>query len=119
MLLQLSQVEGILLRHSIKGITMKTTINFEQFQQSFIGAGRAYNFTEEGLEVLFNFLEDLEEATGSDLELDVIALCCEYAEASDDDIKESYDIEGDVLAYLAHNTMVVGTTDSTIIYAEF
>ena len=98
---------------------MKTTINFEQFQQAFIDANRAYNFTEEGLKVLFNFLEALEEDTGEEIELDVLALCCEFEEATEDAIKECYGLDGYVLGYLEYHTMVVGTTDNTIIYAEF
>jgi len=35
---------------------------------------RKTNFSYEGLEILFEYLEELEESTGEEIELDVIAL---------------------------------------------
>ena len=40
------------------------------------------NFTYEGKRALFDYLENLEEDTGTEIELDTIALCCEYSEYS-------------------------------------
>ncbi len=41
------------------------------------------NFTYEGLRALFEYLEDLSEGTEQNIELDVIALCCDYSEYRD------------------------------------
>ena len=38
------------------------------------------NFSYDGLKALFEYLEEYEEGTGEEVELDVIALCCDYAE---------------------------------------
>jgi hypothetical protein len=38
------------------------------------------NFSYDGLKALFEYLEEYEEGTGEEVELDVIALCCEYTE---------------------------------------
>lgn len=62
---------------------MKKTINFYEFEQEFIGYNRGNNFSYAGKKALFDYLEDLESDTGKEIELDVIALCCEYTEYAD------------------------------------
>jgi len=44
------------------------------------------NFTYKGLRYLFNYLDDLSEDTDENIQLDVIALCCDFSEYKD--IKE-------------------------------
>ena len=61
---------------------MKTTINQYEFIRAFKDMNRGGHFTNEGLRCLFNYLEGYEEDTGEEIELDVIALCCEYTEYS-------------------------------------
>jgi hypothetical protein len=71
------------------------------------------------LESLFNYFEELEDGTGEALELDVIAICCEYSEESPESIAASYglDIEGlgdddardVVVVYLETRTSIVDT----------
>jgi hypothetical protein len=41
---------------------------------------RKDTFTYEGKKALFDYLEQYEDSTGEPLELDIIALCCEYTE---------------------------------------
>ena len=41
---------------------------------------RPDNFSYEGLELLFEYLDNLSNETGIDIELDVIAICCDFAE---------------------------------------
>ena len=50
------------------------------------------NFSYDGLKALFEYLEEYEEGTGEEVELDVIALCCEYMEY--DSLKEYNDDYG-------------------------
>lgn len=59
---------------------MKQSVNLYDFEQAFKDHERQNNFSYEGLKALFEYLENYEEDTGSELELDVIALCCEYSE---------------------------------------
>ena len=60
---------------------MKETVrSVYRFREAFAEAGRKEQFSYEGLEILFNHLEEFEEMTGEEIELDVIAICCEYAE---------------------------------------
>ena len=59
---------------------MKKTINEDQFVQAFKDYGRENQFSREALKALFEYIEGLEEDTGEETELDVIALCCEFTE---------------------------------------
>ena len=59
---------------------MKQTINFYNFSDEFRKAGRADQFTYKGQRAIFEYLEGYEESTGEEVELDVVAICCEYSE---------------------------------------
>ena len=61
---------------------MKQTVNFNDFRDAFRAFDRMENFSYEGMQALFDYLEQLEEDTGEEIELDVIALCCDYSEAT-------------------------------------
>jgi hypothetical protein len=112
---------------------MKTTVSIYDFRQAFHDAGRANQFTYDGLRVLYEWIEQLDEDTGSETELDVIAICCEFDESDPQDIAANYSIDlsdvdlddedailDAVLDYLHDNTMVCGTTDAgDIVYAAF
>lgn len=107
---------------------MKTTVSYIDFHDAFRTMDRMNHFPDSGLHVLFDFLEDYEEQTGEELELDVIALCCDYSQMTFEDIAREYQIEIDdpdnlqqeVLDYLEYNTMVVGTVgEDQVIFAAF
>jgi hypothetical protein len=59
---------------------MKQTITRGDFHDAFEKMGRKDNFSYDGLDALFEYLEDYEEGTGEEMELDVIALCCDFFE---------------------------------------
>jgi hypothetical protein len=89
-----------------------------QFREHFAAMGRAYQFSYEALGLLYEFLEENTEG----YELDVIALCCEYAEDTEQGIAEAYGLheDEDAIAYLEDYTRVVGVTGSgTILYVQF
>ena len=70
---------------------MIKTINFTDFCDAFAGMDRQDNFTYEGKRALFDYLEASEEDTGTPIELDVIALCCEYTEYKDmEEVHDNY-----------------------------
>ena len=69
---------------------MKTSVNYYDFRNAFM-ARRPDNFSAEGLQVLFNHLEQCEEEDGIEMELNVIGLCCDYTEWSNyQEFQESY-----------------------------
>ena len=102
---------------------MKQPITFSQFHDAFRDMDRLDNFSYEGLRVLFDWFESLDEDCGTDTELDVIAICCEFSESTPDEIRANYDIgtESDsmLIQYLNEHTMVCGETDTTIVYQDF
>jgi hypothetical protein len=70
---------------------MKQSINFCDFQRAFENS-RPNNFTREGLETLFDMLEEWEIDVDEELELDVIAFCCDFSEyASLEELIADYD----------------------------
>ena len=95
---------------------MKMTLNVSQFRDEFRRAGRADQFSYDALGLIFDYFEDCDP----DMEMDVIAICCEYTEAMPEEIRDYYSIEGDVLEYLLDHTSIAGITkDGAIIYAAF
>lgn len=72
---------------------MYIDVNFCAFQDAFTHSDRNENFTYDALRALFDYLEEFEQSTGEKLELDVIALCCEYSEMSDCEFRQAYDID--------------------------
>ena len=58
---------------------MKTTVSSYDFVKAFEEL-RPDNFSRPGLNALFEYLEEFEEDTGHEMELDVIAICCDYCE---------------------------------------
>jgi len=109
---------------------MKQSIDFNDFHQAF-NQVRPDNFTFEGLKVLYSSLIDLEDDTGEEFELDVIALCCDFTEGNYFDIADNYNIEISddnteeenlliVLEHLRENTYVCGDfSDGEIVYQQF
>jgi hypothetical protein len=108
---------------------MKTTVSKYDFERAFADADRKENFSYEALGLLFDYFEEYEEQTGQEIELDVIAICCEYTEDNPDDIIANYsiDVEGmdedekidAVRDYLNDNTMLVGETATGFVYLAF
>lgn len=54
-------------------------LNRWQFMDEF-NKRRPHNFSHAGLHTLFDYLEQLSENMGSDIEFDPISLCCDFAE---------------------------------------
>lgn len=103
---------------------MFQSVNFSSFWDSFRNLDRQDQFTYDGKRVLFDYLEQHELDTGETIELDVVALCCEYVESTVDEIIRDYSIDtsvdDDVIDWLNERTSVCGVTDSgTIVFAQF
>ena len=100
---------------------MKITINEYQFEQAFKNAGRGNQFSYEALKALFEYLQSYEDDGGEEIELDVIALCCEFTEYEDiEDFQSTYGTEYETLEDIEYQTIVIpiAGTDGFII-ADF
>jgi hypothetical protein len=108
---------------------MKTTVSHYDFERAFVDADRKENFSYEALGLLFDYFESYEEETGQEIELDVIAICCDYNEDTAEEIARNYsiDLEGldddeqieAVRDYLNDNTQLVGETADGFVYLAF
>jgi hypothetical protein len=103
---------------------MKQTINLNDFRQAFHNMGRGEQFSYEALEVIYDYFEEFDP----DYELDVIAICCEFAEMSLNEVIDAYDIDityednvySQVLDYISNNSIYLGDTpQGTLIFAQF
>jgi hypothetical protein len=94
---------------------MYQTVNFGGFCDAFRAQGREGQFSYPAKWLLYDHLENVDP----DHELDVIALCCAYAEDDQDDVRRNYSIKGDVLDWLQNNTIVVGVTPAgAVVYCS-
>ena len=109
---------------------MKTTVTKSDFRDAFRTMGRTDQFSYEGLGVLFDYLESYEEDTGEEIELDVIALCCDYYEATWQEIAENYGIDltdpededlvaEEVQDYIEYHSCVIGEVPGGCVYLAF
>ena len=96
------------------------TIDSYGFRNAFERCGRQNQFSHCGKLALFEHLESIEQDTGSDIELDVVGLCCEYTEyasaldavygSTDFECEDSLDEdfkESEALKYLQKKTQVI------------
>jgi len=74
---------------------MKQAVNQYAFEQAFRDCGRFGgdhdNFSYEALELLFEWFEQYEDDCGTEIDLDPIAICCDFTEASRAEIISYYD----------------------------
>ena len=69
---------------------MKQNVSEYDFIDGFMKI-RPDNFSRNGLQCLYNYLIELEDDIGEELEFDVIALCCDFSEYKDlKEISEAY-----------------------------
>ena len=108
---------------------MKITVSSYDFERAFADSGRRDQFSYEGRAVLFAYIEEYEASTGQEIELDVVALCCDYYEATTEEIILNYriDVEGmdederleAVREYLMDNGAYCGETATGFVYSAF
>lgn len=58
-------------------------VSLYRFEQAFREHGRQDSFSYDGLKALFEYLEELEDDTGEQIELDVVAICGDFTEYED------------------------------------
>lgn len=108
---------------------MKQSITFGQFVDAFRAYDRYDSFGYDGLRVIFDYLESYEQDTGEEIELDVIAICCDYYMMDIEDIIKEYridvsdvdadDLEEYVIDYLNDHTMVLGQCADGVVFQCF
>jgi hypothetical protein len=96
-------------------MTIVQTITSYGFIDAFHHMGRSNHFSYAGFQALYDWLEEYSEDTGEPYELDVIGLCCDFAEYDSlEEIQQDYpDI--DSLETLREHTVVLEFTGGLII----
>ena len=96
---------------------MITSVTRHDFINAF-DAIRPDNFNYAGLCALFYYLEQYEEDAGEQVELDVIALCCDFCQY--DSAEEAWlTYHLDNREALEDNTIVIDCNDGSVIIQNF
>jgi hypothetical protein len=96
---------------------MIKTANFNTFHDAFTSC-RPDNFNYSGLRALYDFLEQLGEDTGEAIELDVIAICCDFSQYdSVEDALEEYQLED--REELEDSTLLIECADGSVIIQNY
>jgi uncharacterized protein YuzB (UPF0349 family) len=102
-------------------------LSLYDFRDEWQHSSRKNSFSYEGLELLYDYLEELEP----DYDLDIVELDSAYSESTPEDIATYWDIESAegledeelsdaVISFLEDNGAFIGQTDKgTIVYKEF
>lgn len=112
-------------------------VGFSQFCDAFWDTYKG-NFSHKGKRALFDYLEEYSESTGEIVELDIVALYCEYSEydsatdcIEDCGYKIEYNLEGtdeqdqesekekQALEYLEDHTQVIPLEGGGVIIQQF
>ena len=100
---------------------MKKTISNHDFRQAFTDYGRGSQFSADALDALFDYFQDWEDSTGEELELDVIAICCDWGEydgayeALFPESEENSWSESECVERLRESTVVIELDDSVLV----
>lgn len=74
----------------MKQFNLVLSVNETLFIDMFRKYNRIDNFTFQGLQELFDYLDSLADEMDEPIELDVIGLCCEFYEGNAQDIVSDY-----------------------------
>ena len=98
---------------------MKQSVSIYDFERAFKRYERE-NFSYDGLKALFEYLEEFEGGTGEEVELDVIALCCEYAEYDSlNEYNDDYGTKYDEIDAIQDDTMLIKIDDERFIIQQY
>jgi len=74
-------------------------------------------WTYDEAEALVNFYEDLEDQLDEVIEFDPVSIRCEWVSATEEEVREMYDIDGDVKEYLEDR--VVLEVEDRLLFLNF
>lgn len=98
---------------------MKTTLTCQSFIDKFRKI-RPDNFSYDGLVALYNWIVEIEEQDGKEIEFDPIAFCCEFTEYdSIEELRDAYDIQFTNMQQISYHTICIPIDDERFIIADF
>ena len=100
---------------------MKEYVTESMFIDAFKQSDTRKNqFSYEGLQALFEYLEEYEDSTGEEIEFDMIGICCEYMEY--DSLKEyndDYSKKCEEIDEIADYTALIKIDDERFIIQQY
>ena len=97
---------------------MFTNVSEYDFKEAF--KIRKGNFSYEGLNALYEYLTNFEEETEKEMELDVIAFCCDYSEYKDlKEFQTDYGKEYKTIEDIEDETQVIPVGEKGFIIQNF
>lgn len=105
------------------------TLSKSSFIDAFTHSSRKDQFSYEALEAIFEYMEEYSANTGEAIELDIVAICCDWSECTWEEIARDYDVDlsecdtvtdkmGAVVDYLVVNTTYIELSDS-FVFVQF
>lgn len=105
------------------------TLSKSSFIDAFTHSSRKDQFSYEALEAIFEYMEEYSANTGEAIELDIVAICCDWSECTWEEIARDYDVDlsecdtvtdkmGAVVDYLVVNTTYIELPDS-FVFVQF
>jgi len=99
---------------------MQWTITKSDFVRGFAECGRIDQFSYHGLRALYNYLCDIEDETGIEIEYDPISICCEFAEYENlAEFQQDYGEQYQTLDDIRYVTDVIPVDDERFIVRLF
>ena len=98
------------------------TVNFNDFLEEFENYGRENQFSYEGFKALFDYLEEISEDLREHIELDVLAICCDFTEYSslEEFVDDYRHIEGiNSIEDITYYTTVIPINNQSFIIQNF
>lgn len=97
---------------------MKITVTEHIFREAF-RQERPEQFSYEALGKLFEYLDEYEQEP--DLEFDVVAICCDFAEYTDlEEFQQNYGLDGyETIEDIENVTSVIRINDTAFIIQQF
>ena len=86
------------------------TYDLQDFKREFELCNRNDQFSDNALELIFNYLDQC--YSDSSFEMDVISICCEFQEMTENEIRENWDCDSyeDIIDFIENETSYVGET---------
>ena len=98
---------------------MYSIVTQQDFFDAFAAVERESQFSNAALHALYSYFVELEEDTGEQIELDQVAICCDWAEYNDLAAIQADYPHIITLDDLQEYTTVIRTDDDTIVIQQF
>ena len=95
-------------------------VSFYDFVKEFEEFGREGQFSYEGKEALYNYLNELAEDIGEPIELDIIGICCDFTEyESLEEFNHDYQLDLNDIDDINYYTIVIRIDEDRFIIQDF